>query len=381
MPGQPLITVEPTSSIEFLTTVLNDKKRAATLLGKSEDLGYFQGLKNRFSRKPDGILKEMPDSFGKMVKTDSLIGEAKGITNVQDFYAVHTNLPQPMLKDIFTKVQKSKMSARELNSAIKELNAKVDNFNDPIATGNKASLKKLVTLMSEDLDSAIVTQRPELADAINKANTFYSQGVSKLNSAFGENIKKFGDLGQYDKIIPSIISNSVSVEDIPRIFEVIGTENVPHLQAAYLEELFRKARRNGNFTPQGLTSQIKSFGGEEKLAALLSPEQLKAVKNIETISQGLGKAEKIASGSQTAFLVRIVSEIATFSHNPIGAAKLLLGDALFSKFVSSRVGQEILAEGLLLTGKTGRNIQAIGKKTGAIPSVVSKGGGIMEETK
>ncbi len=383
MPGEPLITVNPEKTIDFLTTILNDKKRAATLLGKSTDLGYFQNLKNKFSRKPT-----LPDNFYadkfKMytVSKSDIIKKAQVSTNVNQFVnSLIDEIPnRKYLEEAYNLTKKTQVSARELHSAIKELNNKISNFNDPITTGNKASLKKLTSLMSEDLDNAIISQRPELSEALNKANDFYSQGIKKLNSAFGENIKKFGEMGQYDKIIPSIASNSLSVEDIPKIFEIIGKENVPHLQAAYLEELFRKSRSNGNFTPQGITTQIKSFGGDEKLAALLSPEQFRAVKNIEIISKGLGKAEKVSSGSQTAFLVRIFAEVSTFTHNPIGAFKLLVGDMLFSKFVSSKIGQDILSEGITLSGRTGKSIQNVSVKTGSIPNIISKAGTINEET-
>ena len=44
---------------------------------------------------------------------------------------------------------------------------KLQNFNDPIATGSKGELKALFASMSDDLDNAIKEQKPELGEAID----------------------------------------------------------------------------------------------------------------------------------------------------------------------------------------------------------------------
>lgn len=319
-----IIKVKPNQSLPFVKTILLDKERAANILGKSEDIGYFKNL-------------------------------AK-------------NLNSPLIDGTYFK------------SAIKELNQKLNtSFADPFVSGNQGTLKKLVTLLSEDLDKAIIKQRPDLAKAIRKANEFYSEGISKLNSVYGEKIFKFAKAGQYDKIIPAIINKGASIEDIPRIFEVIGKENVPSLQSAFLEDLFKSSKGvNGNFTSGGITSQINKIGGETKLQAILTPRQFSAVKNLETVARGLGKAEKIAGGSQTAFLGRMFAETSGLFIHPLLSAKIILGDALFSKFVSSPIGQKLLTTGIDLTGKIGKNIAGIAPKL-TTPVQITRIGGINKE--
>ncbi len=336
-----VIKVAPEKSLQFIEDVLKNKQEAAKLLGSSEDITYFKNLANKLRKGTQ---------------------EETGILNKQG-QMISRNIP---------------IHGKEIQSAIKELNNKINNISDPIATGNKGTLKKLVTLMSEDLDNAIVMQRPDLAEAISKANQFYSEGISKLNSAYGDKIFEFGRAGQYDKIIPAIVSSSTSTDDIPKILEIIGKENAPALQSAFLEDFFKGARSPyGNFTPTGITRQINKYR-PEKLQAVLTPEQFKSVKNIEQIARGMGKAEKIAGGSQTAFLGRIFGEIALSMSNPWLSFKAVVGDLLASKFIASKEGQAILAEGLTLTGNRGKQLQSISGKIGNIGKATRMGSVIRE---
>ena len=337
--GKEVIKVAPESSLNFIDMILQNKQEAAKLLGSSEDISYFRNLANKLRK-------------GTQEETGILNRQGQMITK---------NIP---------------IHGKEIQSAIKELNNKINNFTDPITTGNKGTLKKLVTLLSDDLDNAIVKQRPDLAQAIDKANNFYSEGINKLNSYYGEKIFALKD--QPDKILPAIINKSTSIEDIPKIYEIIGKENIPAVQSAFLEDFFKGAKNpEGNFTPHGITRQINKYGNESKLQKILAPEQYKAVKNIEQVARGLGKAEKIASGSQTAFIGRLLGETMTFFSNPMLSFKFILGDALFSKFISSPTGQKLLTEGIQLTGETGKRIMKFSPKT-TIPSQVLRTEGIIE---
>lgn len=330
--GKTVIKVNPENSLKFVNEVLSNKQEAAKLLGSSEDIAYFRNLANKLKK---GTTEEV------------------GILSRQG-QMITRNIP---------------IHGKEIQSAIRELNHKVNNISDPIATGNKATLKKLTVLLSEDLDNAIVTQRPDLAEAINNANKFYSEGIQKLNSAYGEKIFELGRAGQYDKILPAIINKGASIEDIPRIFEIIGKENVPALRAAFLEEFFKGARNaDGSFRPTGISSQISRYGGDVKLRAILTPQQYGAVKNIDRVARSFSKLDRITGGSQTAFLSKIIGEAALFAKNPLYGLSLVAGDIATSKFVGSKMGQEFLSSGIELTGRTGEKIkslaQPIGRKAG-----------------
>lgn len=358
--GQEVIRVNPQESLGFITDILADKKRAAELLGKADDIAYFGNIKSKLTNK--AVLPKELSHFRKKVMDSP---------DFATFVANNPGYEQKFLSSVYKRVKNSQVDARTLHSAIKELNNKISNITDPVATGNKGTLKKLVTLLANDLDNAITTQRPDLAKAIESANQFYSEGISKLNSGYGKKIADLADSGQYDKILPAIINQSTSIEDIPKIYEIVGQQNVPGVQSAFLNRLFQDAKNlEGEFSPTGMTAQINRFGGDKKLSAILTPEQFKAVKNIETVAKSFGNLNKISGGSQTAFLARIATEVGLLFSNPVLGLKLIAGDALASKFIASPQGQAILGQGVQLTGRTGQGIMskapAVGKVGGAL---------------
>lgn len=315
------VPVNANNSLPYIKQILADKIQSATVLGKSTDIGYFQNLEDKLSngiKSQSKILDERGNPIG-------------GSTPVE---------------------------ASQLKSVIRELNTKLSDSNDAIATGNRGILIKLVSKLSEDLDSAIVAKRPDLADAIDKANAFYSEGINKLNSGYGEALTKFGKAEQFDKVVPALINPSTSIEDIPKIYEVIGQNNVPSLQAAFLDDFFKKARSltDGNFTAAGITRQIKTIGGDKKLQTILTPDQYQGVKNIENIAKAMGRTSSVLKGSQTAFIGRIALEIGKFGSNFPVALATIVGDSLVSRFIGSATGQKLLSTGINLTGKTGNNI-------------------------
>ncbi|MAH46235.1 hypothetical protein CMI37_10420 [Candidatus Pacearchaeota archaeon] len=230
---------------------------------------------------------------------------------------------------------------------------------DPFVTGNQGLLKRLYASLSDDLDATALATRPELSPILQEANKVYREGLQLMNSEFGRKIQKFKN--QPDKILPAIITPAMSSEDIPRIFELIGPDNVPNVQAAVLEDIFSKAKSKATegFTPTGITTQVNKYG--EKLTTLLDAEQFKALKDIETVSKKFAKGAKIAEGSQTAFLGRIFGEMSLLFVNPWLAAKTIFGDAVFSKFVTSKAGQDLLTTGVGLSPGTARALERGGR--------------------
>jgi len=307
-----IIEVNPSKSLEFIDSVLANKRDAAELLGSAQDIAYFKNLREGLDPKKT-VKREIQDPYLGTIEKGEVI-----------------NVP---------------LNGKKVQAAIRELNEKINNISDPVATGNKATLKKLVASLSDDLDAAIIQQRPDLAKSIQTANAFYKQGIDKLNSVYGEKIFDLGKAGQYDKIVPALTSPTTSIEDIPKIYEIIGKDNIPQVQSAFLEEFFKASKNaNGAFTPHGVTRQIEKYG-DAKLKTILTPDQYKIVKDLGTVTRGMGKAEKIASGSQTAFLTRLAAEATLLFTNPVKALYFIGGDAMISKFLGSKTGQELLGKG------------------------------------
>lgn len=252
-------------------------------------------------------------------------------------------------------------------------------FGTTVKTGNNAKL----SLIHETLDGEFLTtlqrQRPDLAEALAKADDFYKQGVSKLNSSVIQTIVKNAD--KPDLIVKTLLPKLNSIEDVKLLVEVLGQKNMAELRKSIMTEIFTEAKgvANENLQPLGISKQVKKFG-EDKLEILLNPDQLKAVKDLEQVSKMMGKSSKITGGSQTSFnLLSTVGggSIATaltllFMGNPTGAIlslSPLFGTIAASKFINSNLGRRLLTEGLKFTGKTGQKIQAASKPVGTFGQI------------
>ena len=241
------------------------------------------------------------------------------------------------------------VEARHLLAAKQELNQRLaGSYADPFTAANKGALKKVAATMDEELTAAITSQNPALAAKLADANRVYSEGIGKINSAFGKNIHRLSKAGQYDKIAQSVVNSRVSVEDIPRIMEVAGAEGTEGMRAAVLADLVSKAKgAGGELRPEGLSRAIKGFG-EDRLQALLEPEQMAKLADISSLSRSLQKGQKVTEGSQTAFVGRYLSEGAAAMAHPVLALKVLVGDVAFNRFVASKAGQRWLTTGFPL---------------------------------
>lgn len=312
------VVFQPTQSLPFIEEILLQKRQAQNLIGQAGDLKFFEQLHAKMTPRKRKVPVRRAEGGGKRSLT---ITEMPGVT------------------------------AADVRASIQELNERLRGSTDPIVTGNRGKLNKLVALMQEDLEAAIKVQDPKLWQDLDAANRFYEKGITLINSAFGEKIKQFAS--QPDKIMPAILDKRVSVEDVPRIYEVIGPDNAMAVQSAFLEDLFSKAKNDaGVFTPSGISKQVRAYG-EERLQAILTPEQFRAVKNLETLSKSLGPLDRVVSGSQTAFLGRLAAELGPVLVNPMLSLQLIAGDYGFSKLVASPLGQEMLSGGANLAKRSG----------------------------
>lgn len=325
--GGTKIPVDTPKTVSFLEGIIKKKEAAAKVMGKDPtDLAFFEGLRQ-------GLSGTIRSQYGN-VKTGA------------------------------------KATANEIKATLDEINAKIKNFNDPISTGNQATLKRIAATLEEELDAAVKASNPDLATQIDKANAYYQAGIQKLDSSYGNKITQFAR--QPDKIVNAIVNGKASVEDIPKIYEVVGPEAKTAIQTSVFETIIKEARGgSGEFTQFGLANVIKRYG-LQKLNAIFSPEQVKVLQDLDKLSQALARGKAVALGSQTAFIGRIMGQVATFfAVSPLAAAKLVLGDYLISKFIASDVGQRFLTSGIQLTGKTGEKIQKAGE-VGRVATPVSR---------
>jgi hypothetical protein len=289
------VKVDAAETRALLQRIIADKTQAASVLGKSADLPFFKTLSKRLE-KP--------------------------------------------------------IEANVLLNARKELSKRASNFNDPLATGNKGTLKSVISAMDGELDAAIGKARPDIAAKLAEADAFYKDGISKINSTFGRSINKLAQTGQYDKISQAITNPRMSVEDITGIMKVAGPEGADGMRATVLSDMFAASKNStgDGFQPLALARQIGKWT-PEKLQALLGPDQWDKLKDLALLTTTLQRGQKIAEGSQTAYLTKIGAIGGAAFTNPAMAFKLIAGDAAFSRFIASKYGQKWLTTGLSLGSK------------------------------
>lgn len=249
------------------------------------------------------------------------------------------------------------IDVKKLRAAMSEIDDWLGNrTSDPFVQNNRAVLEKLAATMDDEFMATLAKKNPLAHGKLRAANEAYQDGVQRLNSVFGENIYKLAGQERYDLIAKQVANRRMSLADIPRIKEVAGKEGTEALQAATLADLVEKSKsaESGQLTPKRLANEIKSFG-EDRLGALLEPEQFARLRDVAKLSASLEKGEKVMGGAQTAFNIRNSGYPAAATAALLGQPQALLyvlGDVSANRFIGSRAGQRWLTTGWKLSPGT-----------------------------
>lgn len=288
------LKVQPSQTVALLDDIIARKEQAASVLkgGPSPDLEFYRGLR-------EGLTKE--------TKTGRAGRAPRAV------------------------------EAQTLLESIRELRGKVSGAHaDPFAAANKGTLKKISATMDDEFKSALAAADPALAARLEKANAHYMDGLGKLNSTYGKQIHKLAKEEKYDKVAESVAKAQVSVDDIPRIMEVVGPEGTDAMRASVLARLISAGKNpRGQLTPDGLSRAMKTFG-DRRLKAILLPDQVEKLQDIATLSSSLQKGKKVMDGSQTAFNWQ--------NANPLALMYNVMGSPA-RKFLASPAGQKWLTTG------------------------------------
>lgn len=191
---------------------------------------------------------------------------------------------------------------------------------DPIATGNKADLKRLYAALSDDIDTAYAAASEEAASALKEANDFFRENIQLINSKLGKSIENLNP----EKIAGQIVKpNNVSTVEAFKVFA--DDETLALAQSVFFRDIVEKSMKDGVLDPKKFVKNLGKWD-YDTLSALLNDEQLKMLddvtKNLDDlkiIGEAIKKGERPAVGSQTAFIQKFSQ---TF---PIGAGGFLLG--------------------------------------------------------
>lgn len=318
---------------------------------------------DRYKKVYNQYRERLYSAFEKSGGNDIKASWNNTLKTIDDIIARKQEAANPDVAGIkyFQKLRGAILDPRQKFGNIKatrsNIGSKLGNQNDPVATGNRAELKSVYASLSDDMGETLLKSgNNEIIEKYQKAESFYKEGLNKLNSPWGKLIEKNRD---NPSVIAKIMTKTnIPEEQIPQLYSVIGKKNIPQVQTLILNDLIEggKSTTNKIQTEVGLTSEMNRFG-RSKLKQALTPEQYKSLNEIEKLANALGKSQRIAQGSQTAFIGRILMELTTFAFNPIAALKMTVGDAVFSKFISSSAGQQWLSKGFTAGRKTGEFIE------------------------
>lgn len=239
------------------------------------------------------------------------------------------------------------VTVNNLKKTRTEIGQKLKNFADPIATGDKASLKRLYAALSDDLDTSIKSIDPSFGTMLDEANNFYRDNITKINSKIGKKILK----SDPEKLINDLIKpNSESTVELVR--EIVGEGGFRELQEGFLQKILNASLKDGKIDVRKLRTQVNRYG-DATIKKLLDGEQYERLKlltkeldDVETLKKALKEGVRPAEGSQTAFIGKLSAIGGTTLVNPAVALKVILGDLALNALFSTKKGQKYLTSGV-----------------------------------
>ena len=252
---------------------------------------------------------------------------------------------------IQSSISGKKVKLTDFRNAIRQLNETIKTSTDPVVTGNKASLKKLVSTMSDEFDSKIKELNPKIAKKIDNANAYYRSGLEVMNSSIGKTIEAYRE--NPSKIVDALVKKSTSIEDISRISELLGENALPPIRRAVMEDIIETGRKaggaEGEFKTAGLVSGMNKYG--DKMNYIFTPEQVRMIKDLDETIKAVNRTAAGKGLADSVAIATISGKVAAFSTmmltNPIAALAMLVGDGVASRFIASEIGQKILMTGEL----------------------------------
>jgi len=324
-------------------------------------------IQKGFGKYTDDFYKQKSKLYNsaKSPKLDTakvnLIGTKKGLTDILKRKGASaaddasTAFYQNLLDEIKAREKpksKKPMDFDSVKQTRTTVGKKLGDRLDPIATGDKADLGLLYGAISDDMDNIIQATDPATYKNLKKANLYYKDTIAKLDSGIGRKIKNAAP----EKLIDDLVKPN-SETNIALVKEMIGPEGTVQLQQAFVEKLVNSSLdKNGNLDNVKLNRNTTKYT-EPTLAALLTPDQLDNLKNIQTkantladVSTAVKSGTKSATGSQTAHLQGLRGRAGAYGVGmfikPVQVVTAIMGEYAASRLFSSKAGRDLMTTGL-----------------------------------
>lgn len=276
-------------------------------------------------------------------------------------------------------MDKGKQTYYSLKNSRTTLGQKLKNWDD-VVSRNEADIKKLYGAMSEDRTAFLIKSHPDAAPLLKRADKANVAYMKRLEGEMMEFVQK-------NKDTPSVVGEyfadpNVPIEMLPNLRRVMGSKNIEQLQKSVMDNLYKRSlnKVGEELTPTGLGGILKN--SKERLAKILTPQQMQRLNDLSVTSIGLGRTAKAMGGSHTAPIALKASELAVLMNGVsdfvlrgqpthlIAGMLPLAGDAGLNRFVNSPFGRKYLTYGV---SEGAERIAQSMSKFATVPSKTSYG--------
>lgn len=389
---------------DIITKIKPGKVMSDEVLGQTVKEGLLEYQKD-FKLTEDRVYGEFSKVFGKSqvpgLKTKAILDTLIKEQSMDQFRGIDPRLSKmfdrltgrnnPEIKALQDNIDEFKSKAGgkvppELETEMEKLQ---DKYNKPLtfselketrtAVGEaldrepaNSSLKRLYGALSDDMQTAVKQvgldtpfgkDAAAAAEALDKLNEGYRTGKAKIESNISQSI----GLSNPESVAKNIIKRN-SAETLKLVREMIGPERFSEVQKYFLRDILENSIKKiqkkisdsetviqSKFDVSKLKQQLTEYD-LETLKELLTSEQLtelndsiKKLEKFDVMGESLKTGQKMAEGSQTAFLTKLSAFTGALFSGHIGIAiPILMGDLALKTLFTSKFGRRLLTEGLTM---------------------------------
>lgn len=333
-------------------------------LMKTHEAGYKM-VRNKLYDAADKLIKDVvPETSNTIQAAKDIIErqsgsiEPSGLSKVKeilnDLLPQKTGIPSILTPETASNVQNFSQ-LKQLRSRLGQLIK--DGFSDPATTGIKSELKYLYSAMSKDLDSTAAKISPEFASAIENADKVYASGLNFFKDKLLKGLQNQAAKNPSQLWTVAIKQSSPEIVDSAR--KILGDDVFKTVQTQWFDDVLSKSYSEIEgarvLSPKKLLNNLGKYG--EVLPNIFAdrPEILSQLTKITDTARLLTRGEKVAAGSQTAFINQMYNLLMEV---PRMISSGLAGTAMGRKYVTTGIESAIPQ----LAGKATRAISGVSAK-------------------
>lgn len=252
----------------------------------------------------------------------------------------------------------------DLKAARTHFGEKIGDIRRRLITGDESVYSKIYAALSEDMDAVVRNKAPEMKQKLSELNDSFKNGMSLYDSKVGKSVRKLIRDNNIGTIVDHLIQPK-QIEVVRQAKRLVGNENVPLLQAAFMRKLLDESMVGGVISGNKLEKAVNRFG-VPVVEELLTNKQMKKLDAATELAKAVETGTHVSHGSQTAFLTKIASYGGIALVNPAFLTKILMSEFAGNKILTSSLGKRWLTVGSKTGKAVAKAIRDSAKKAGQV---------------